>query len=274
VAAGQLCRPNDSFSTLTGLAAHARKILADLNAFKDSFEHSLPPSAVRAILDCVSTDANISVAKLLAEDNTINELRNERTWSALIRLAAVETEVTFILSDVQAEIRARSERAFSHLQRLIVVDTATRDQWKAALDTGEVACEKLGAVHLLWHGIWAFKVSAVGERTDLVYQEPMDRRTEEQPFADGLVLTEWKVAKSGDEASQKFREARDQAKRYAKGVLAGNELRAFRYIVVVSLDRVRVPSDIEEQAIVYRHTNIAVCPTPPSQHGRRELRKR
>jgi hypothetical protein len=273
VAAGQLCKPNDSYSTLKRLGVHALKILTDLETFRDRFGHFLPPSAVSAIHDCVRTDVDISVAKLLRDTTTTTDLRKEQVWSALVMLAAFETEMTFILSDVQAVIRARSERAFSHLQRLIVVDTAMCEQWKEALNHGEVACEKLGAVHLLWHGIWAFKINAAGERTDLVYQEPADGGPEDQPFADGLVLTEWKVAKPDDEAPKKFGEARDQAKRYAKGVLAGNELRAFRYMVVVSLDHVSVPKDIEDQAVIYRHINIAVCPTPPSQHGRRESRR-
>jgi hypothetical protein len=35
-----------------------------------------------------------------------------------------------------------------------------------------LACEKLAGVHLLLHGIWAFKVHAAGERTDLVFPQP------------------------------------------------------------------------------------------------------
>jgi hypothetical protein len=186
-------------------------------------------------------------------------------------LAAFETEMTFTLSDVQAGIRARSERAFSHLQRLIVVDSATRERWKDALNHGEVECEKLGAVQLLWHGIWAFKVNAAGERTDLVYQEPVDG--EKQSFADGLVLTDWKVAKSNSEAPKRFGEALDQAKRYAMGLLAGNELRAFRYVIVVSRDHVSVPNDIEDQAVVCRHINIAVEPQSPSRRKTPSVRR-
>ena len=60
------------------------------------------------------------------------------------------------------------ERAFIHLQRTIVVDHDIRKKWKSAFNTGEIACERLGAVHLLSHGIWAFKADALGERTDLI----------------------------------------------------------------------------------------------------------
>jgi len=211
----------------------------------------------------------VSVAKLLGDTTTTNDLRQEQIWAALVMLAAFETEMTFILSDVQASIRALSERAFSHLQRLIVVDSVVRERWTDALSRGEVACEQLGAVHLLWHGIWAFKVNGTGERTDLVYQEPADDGHEKEHFAQGLVLTEWKVAKPDDQAEKKFREARDQAQRYANGVLAGNELRTLRYVVVVSADHVPVPKDTEDQAVIYRHINIAASPSTPSQSSKR-----
>jgi hypothetical protein len=84
---------------------------------------------------------------------------------------------------------------FQHLQRLIVVDDEARRKWQAAFAKGEVECEKLGAVHLLGHGIWAFKIDARGGRTDLVYQEPAGGLIKEQQYAEGFVLTGWKIAK-------------------------------------------------------------------------------
>ena len=273
VKAGQLCRPNNSYGTFERLREQALKILTELDSFKGSFGHSLPPSALSAIEDCVRTDVDLSAGKLLSDTDGLRQARDEKIWSALVMLAAFETEVTFILSDVQAAIRARSERAFSHLQRLIVVDSRTREQWNNALNGGgEIACEKLGAVHLLWHGIWAFKVNAMGGRTDLVYQEPIDEIPEDQHFADGLVLTEWKVVTTDKKAQEKFCEARVQAKLYATGLLAGSELRAFRYLVVVTPDHVTVPDNIKDGAVVYRHINVAVCAKPPSQHSRRRSR--
>jgi hypothetical protein len=237
-----------------------------LEQFRDTFRHSLPASVVEAINDCVSKDADISVAKLLQDTGVTGKLRDEQIWAALAMLVNVEIEVTFILSDAQIAIRSRLERAFLHLQRLIVVDAAIRDQWKAALRINEVACEKRGAVHLLWHGIGAFKVDGDGERTDLVSQQIVDGVPEEQRFCEGLVLTEWKVASSNADAQRKFTDALHQAKRYSKGVLAGNELTAFRYLIVVSSDHVTVPNDIEdEKGAVYRHINIAVDPKTPSQ---------
>lgn len=173
-----------------------------------------------------------------------------------------------MLSDTQQHIRTRSERTFNHLQRLLVVDEEVRNKWKAAYEKGEIECEKLGAVHLLLHGIWAFKVDAEGERTDLVYQEPTGDLKEELRYADGIVLTEWKKAKpelSENNLSILYQQARDQAKRYASGALGGCELTAYRFLVVVSEKQVNVPDVKTVNGIVYHHVNIAIDPSSPSR---------
>lgn len=121
------------------------------------------------------------------------DVLQEQTWAALVSLAAFETEMSFVLSDFQESIHARSEIAFSHLQRLIAADPEFREKWKTAFkDQREEACEQVGAVHLLHHGIWAFKVNAAQERTDLVFQEPIEKLMDEVRNVHGLVLTEWK----------------------------------------------------------------------------------
>lgn len=126
-------------------------------------------------------------------------------------------------------------------------------------------CEKLGAVHLLLHGIWAFKVDAAGGRTDLVFQEPAGDLIDEQRYVAGFVLTEWKKAASAEDAPKRFEEARKQAQRYAAGVLAGSELRGYRYAVVVSPHQVEVPDPLLKNGVVYQHINIAVNPKTPSR---------
>ena len=273
--AGQkLFQFNDSYGNIKRFGQHGIKILIALEQFRDAFRHSLPQAAIDAINSCVSKDADISVGKLLQDTTVTSDLKKEQIWAALAMLVNFEIEVTYILFDAQVAIRSRLERAFLHLQRLIVVDATTRDQWKAALKAKEVACERRGAVHLLWHGIWAFKVDGRGERTDLVSQQIVDGVPEEQRFSDGLVLTEWKVASSDAEAQRKFTEAQHQANRYAKGVLAGNELTAFRYLIVVSLEHITVPNDIEDgNGVVYRHVNIAVDPKTPSQRRAPTMRR-
>lgn len=182
-------------------------------------------------------------------------------------LAALETEVSYHLTDRQQQIRLRSERAFSHLQRSIAADPEVQKRWRGAYNEGEVSCEKLGAAHLLLHGIWAFKVNAQGAQTDLVFQEALEsHQFEMEQAAEGLVLTEWKKVRPSDDLHRKINDARDQAARYASGALGGMELTDYRYLVVVTKDLVKdLPSDQEQDGVVYRHVNIAVDPKTPSK---------
>jgi hypothetical protein len=77
------------------------------------------------------------------------------------------------------------------------------------------------------------------------------------------VLTEWKKAKLTKDADQKFVEGRKQAALYSKGILGGSELASYRYVVVVSENRITPPVDVVEGAVTYRHINIAVSPRSP-----------
>ncbi len=251
---------SDNFGRGKRLREHAEGVLTALQSFQDHFRHSLPPTALASIDKFVADTGD-----LICDTGGTQAALRERVWAALVLLGAFETEMSFILSDVQEVIRAHSERAFSHLQRSIVADAAFREKWQTAFDEGEVSCEKLGAVHLLQHGIWAFKVDAEGARTDLVFQEPAGPLTDEQRYVDGIVLTEWKKADSEADAANRFEQARDQAQRYAEGVLAGNELAAYRYAVVVSRRQVSLPDDLRADGVMYRHINIAVEPLTPSR---------
>jgi hypothetical protein len=254
-------RSSDTYGRAKRLRDHSASILTALTTFRDRFQHVLPSEASDVIIRFLGEVTPF----IRGDDNGTPDTRQEQVWAALVMLAGFETEMSFVLSDTQQHIRARSERAFAHLQRLIVVDQTTRAQWQAAFKEGEVACEKLGAVHLLLHGIWAFKISATGERTDLVFQETVSDLTAEERYADGLVLTEWKTAAPGDNAGQRFADARSQARRYAQGALAGNELTAYRYAIVVSSQHVPVPADTADGTVVYRHINVAVDPQSPSR---------
>ena len=251
---------SDAFGRSKRLREHCEGVLEALNAFRDCFQYTLPPAALTSIDEFVMNSGD-----LITETTGTQDARQQRVWAALVLLGAFETEMSFILSDVQEVIRTRSERAFAHLQRSIVADQAFREKWKAAFEEGEVACEKLGAVHLLQHGIWAFKVDAAGARTDLVFQEPAGDLTDEQRYVDGFVLTEWKKAALEADGEQRFEEARAQAQRYAQGALAGSELTAYRYAIVVSRRQVSLPEDLSADGVVYRHINIAVDPLTPSQ---------
>jgi hypothetical protein len=67
-------------------------------------------------------------------------------------LGAFETEMSFILSDMQEVLRSRADRAFEHLQCMIVADSDYKAKWQAAFDRGEEACEQLGCTRFAaWH---------------------------------------------------------------------------------------------------------------------------
>lgn len=247
-----------------GAGKHLREqsddVLSALIVFRDRFRDELSSTALASIEKHLA-----KIGDMISDTSGGPGAKKERVWAALVRLSAFETEMSFILSDAQETIRTRSERAFSHLQRLIVADSTFREKWDRAFKEGEVSCEKLGAVHLLLHGIWAFKVNAAGARTDLVFQEPAGDLTDVQRYVDGIVLTEWKKADPDADAAYQFEQARNQAQHYAEGVLAGSELTGYRYAVVVSRRQVSLPDDLRADGVVYRHINIAVEPLTPSR---------
>ena len=263
--------PQDSFGRVRFLRDNIGSVLSELRSFRDQSQHALPPAAVIAIDNLTKPTGDL--LSMATGQVGPPELRDEAVFATIFQLSTFTTEMASILSDVQWPLRALSERAFQHLQRLIVVDEQFREKWQSAFRSGEVECEKLGAVHLLWHGIWAFKVDAKGGRTDLVYQQPSEDPTREQQYAEGFVLTEWKIANSPEQARAKCREAREQAKLYASGVLGGTELTAYRYVVVVSRQETPLPDPIQDDGVEYRHINIVVSPSPPSQAAQRQRRR-
>ena len=190
-----------------------------------------------------------------------NSLGDELLGRAnVVKIAAFGAEMAYLLTDNQAEILSRCELAFNHLQRLIVVDDTFRKKWSDAYGSGEVACERLGSVHLLWHGISAFKINAEGARTDLVFPEQFDAKLAGPSTR--LVLTEWKLAQA--DIQNTYAVARKQAELYASGPLSGAELVGTRYAIVVSMTEIAVPSDVIESSVRWRHINICVNPSTPS----------
>lgn len=185
--------------------------------------------------------------------------------AVLTNLLSFQTEFTYQISDTSAFTKRLVERAFLHLNRSIIVDISIKEKWKEAFNHGETSCEKLGAVHLLLHGIWAFKASAKGGRTDLILGGPLNLSVVENT-AEAMVLTEWKVVKNqGKELEKKTSQALKQAKKYSSGVLAGFELANYRYLVIVSENVLDMPEDIQKNEIIYRYVNIAIDPLPPSK---------
>lgn len=239
--------------------------LLSISLFKSTYAAVIPQPA----LDRIETFTSPERLALFEKARTdIHAMK-----SCVTMLASFRSELEFLLTNQQEEIRSVSERAFLHLQRLLAVDEIQRGLWMKALKSnGEVGCEKLGAVHLLHHGIFAFKVDGSGARTDLVFSQPVSGLASRG--IEGLVLTEWKVCKPQD-GVKAFAEARSQMELYQQGVLQGIELAGVRYAVVVSevsLDLHQVPDDLEKSGIIYRHINIAINPLLPSQASKRAAR--
>ena len=159
-------------------------ILTSVEEFRRTFGDLLPAAANSAI-ELFTEDGGKQIG-----DNTEGDALLGRT--ILVKLVAFESEITYTLDSPLERIRSASELAFMHLQRLIVADEEYRKKWQRAFGNHETHCERLGALHLLWHGVWAFKVDATGGKTDLVYQERLQTGT--APVALGIVLTEWKRA--------------------------------------------------------------------------------
>jgi hypothetical protein len=189
--------------------------------------------------------------------------------SVVTYLASFRAEFEYLVTDATEITKSLVARAFTHLQRMIVADTNTRVLWKGAFDEGETRCEALGACHLLLHGVWAFKTSATGERTDLVMNEPLNVTSNQMHrTSTGLVLTEWSLVQKIGDLTTQADAAHHQAKRYREGVLAGFEVASPRYLVLMSEDFVPVPEPRIEGDVVYEFRNIAVAPRSPSRTAR------
>jgi hypothetical protein len=241
------------------LLPHIKKICDTLGKFRDAHKESIPTGAAES-LDAMLNKIQESFPNLRDAD----AFKHVHVMVTL--LVSFRAEFEYHLSDTTAVAKRLSERAFSHLQRSIVVDRELREKWIEAFRAGELACEKLGAVHLLLHGIWAFKVNAAGERTDLVFDEPVRDFYSIERVAESLVLTEWKCVRSPAKTEAIATDARKQAARYTVGALGGLvELIRYRFIVLVSENTLKLPENHSENEVEYRHVNVAVNPKPPSK---------
>ena len=180
-------------------------------------------------------------------------------------LGAVRSEVAFHLADFGAAARRLTERAFLHLQRSIVVDDAVRAKWTDAFANGEVRCEQLGAIHLLYPRDLGVQDRRHCERTDLVLADGGIDETQVESAAEALVLTEWKLVRKPAERDAQAEQGRRQAGRYSTGSLASVELASNRYVVLVSERHLDPIADVREGDVTYRHVNIAVDPASPSK---------
>jgi len=192
-------------------------------------------------------------------------------------LCKVKAEVDYFLADKQVRARRAVDRAFMHLKRSIMADRDFRRKWMAAAKekNAEVACEKLGALHLLLHGIWAFKADGKGGKTDLIVGGSI-RDEDAVRVADAMVLTEWKmVRKNKDNPATRAREAFLQAEDYTRDTMAGFELSSHGYLVLVSDDHLTLTPEVPSPAKrTYEIINIAVNPSSPSKRARAVANRR
>jgi len=240
------------------LMPHCGRLFRSITAFQEQHGRQLPAIA----LDTLS-DFTTRVGLRFGQTDGAKDPKLLQYCTAA--LASFRAQFDHHVSDFSAVARRLSERAFTHLQRSIVADPGIQKKWQRAFEEGETTCEKLGSAHMLLHGIWAFKVDAAGERTDLVFGETIMDLSTAQAAAEAMVLTEWKVVNSESELPRKIAEAKRQAKLYSQGSLAGFELTSHRYLVMVSKGRLNVPEDVQDNEINYRHVNIAVSPAVPSK---------
>jgi hypothetical protein len=187
-------------------------------------------------------------------------------------LASFRPVLDHHFADYSTVVRSRVARAFLHLQRSLVADEAVRGKWLKAFAQEELACEKLGAVHLLSHGIYAFKASTTGGRTDLILGQNLVVDEAILAGADGLVLTEWKLVRDKNEAESKRMEAMAQTKLYTDGPIAGFELTTERYLVLVSKNEFDVTPTEQDGGTLFKTISIILAPDVPSRVARKKQR--
>lgn len=247
------------------LLSNAEKIINSLHNYLNKYQTSFPEDALQS-LKCFLESQDIKTFNFKPNQGQIRG----HVQYALTSLSAFKSEFSYIITDTQAVALRNTERAFFHLQRSIVADDEIRNKWLSAFSKhGETKCEKLGALHLLLHGIWAFKAHAEKGRTDLILNEPLSDTSMIEKTSTALVLTEWKAVRKDSELNTKIKEAYEQTKIYQAGVLGGVELANYRYLVMVSEKSLKMPSDLIEGASIYRHINLPVNPDSPSEEAKK-----
>lgn len=170
--------------TSSDILPHARRIFAALGEFNSSQGAALPPQARAAIGNFLQRRAALFTSDQVSGFSGLQGM--------VAVLQSIRCEVSYLLADPQHQAFALVERAFAHLKRSIVVDDQLAARWRTAFATHETHCERLGAVHLLAHGLWGFKASAKGAATDLVLGHPVGAPDRGEASAAAMVLTEWK----------------------------------------------------------------------------------
>ena len=243
-------------------------ISLEIDNFGKVYSNDLPPEASLALKKYIGIQQNITQQCKGRNPKASVDIQ------ALAPLASFRSQFEYYIRDSEIEGRSLSELAFEHLRRQLVVDEDIRLKWLDAFNRHETHCEKLGAVHLLSHGIWAFKAATQGGgATDLVFGDLVTQHTEAiKRTARALVLTEWKLVKQSDELLTKAKEAREQIIIYSGGVLGNIELKRTRYIVLVCKSDLIPPDDELIGPVTYRHIVLPMNSESPSKTARKRSR--
>lgn len=235
----------------------------EIKKLGENYSNELPQDASEAIKSYIKLQDNITQQRY--GRNVVGYIDIQ----ALAPLASFRFQFEYYVRDSEVEGRNLTELAFEHLRRQLVVDEDIRSKWQNAFNKHETTCEKLGAVHLLSHGIWAFKVVALGGATDLVFGDQVSQHSEVvRRTARALVLTEWKLVRCPEEITTKAREGREQAAIYSGGILGDVELKRTRYVVLVCEPELTPPDDVMVGAVTYRHIILPIKPKSPSATAR------
>lgn len=239
------------------IAPEFKTIIAYVQQIGKTYRDEIPPAALQALNRFVGGSWGQQV------DNRNHGNTRIQPVSALV---AFRSEFEYLIRDVEIAKRNLVELAFEHLRRQLVVDEEILKKWQDAFRDHETHCERLGAVHLLSYGIWAFKISTTGAATDLVFPEPIDRfRAISRRIARAHVLTEWKRVRSIGNLVKDAKIAREQTQIYTAGVLGDLELKNTRYIVlVIDFNEPGSIDDVTAGAVVYKHIILSVKPAAPA----------
>jgi hypothetical protein len=257
-------KENDDFNVSDDLIQNATRVADNIVTFRTEYEGLLPAHALKCLNNFVA-----------AYDRQFHILPTEKVSPkpngfsgvtvAITTLESFRIEFDHLLADIDELMHSLAVRAFMHLQRSIVADSFIRERWIAAFEAGETACEKMGACHLLLHGIWAFKAVGIGEQTDLVMNEPLIVTDDIRRASHGLVLTEWKIVRTAKQLEFQCEAAYKQAVSYNRGILAGFPVASTRYLVIVSDAAMTMPNSIVDGSMTYEYRNVAVNPSTPSK---------
>ena len=253
----------DAYSVISNsIAPEFREITECIEQLGRAYRDELPATALKALDRFVSRKW---------QERVTNQAGKISRIQPLSALAAFRSEFGYLIRDIEIAKRNLVELAFEHLRRQLVVDEEIRGKWTRAFNDHETRCEQLGAVHLLSHGIWAFKISSTKAATDLVFPEPVERYSKlSRRVARAQVLTEWKRVRSIGALDKQKETARKQTQIYTAGAMGDLELKNTRYIVLVTGFQDPGPiEDVVENSVTYRHIVISVNHASPASEQAR-----